>query len=474
MTMARAANPILDSPHLSRVTLSLAWPIIVSRLLHTFFHLANVAWVGRLGPEAIGAVTTSIYLFWTWYALAGMITLGATSVVARHVGAGRPDEAARVAGQGVGAILVLACVMTALGFVGAGPLFGIISDDPDVRRIGADYVRIVSLASVPTYIILIGEAIYRGSGDTRTPMRVLVATLAVHVVLDPFLILGVGPFPRLGVHGAALATLITQSLGATIYLVLALCGRWPFSVAAMFKGFRADGQVIRAMAGIGAPISAIGLLFSSVYLVLAKIAAGYGTPILAALGIVNRLESFSFLTSEGFGVAATTTTGQNIGAGQLDRADRLARRARTWSTALTFVCGVIFLAVPEQILMLFTDDPSVIERGALFLRIVALAQPFQGMEIALEGALAGAGDTRPAMLIAVPLSLVRIPIILWLAGPMGMGAVAIWWTITVTSILRGLLVEAWFRSGRWRRRHEAPGAGQVTPGNPSPAVGEGR
>jgi putative MATE family efflux protein len=469
LNTAAATNPILTSPQLSRVTLALAWPIILSRLLHTFFHLANVAWVGRLGPEAIGAVTTSIYLFWTWFALAGMISLGATSVVATAVGSGNRVEGARVAGQAILSTLLLGAAMTVVGVLGAGPLFDLISDDPLVSRVGADYVRIVSLASLPTYLVIIGEAIFRADGDTRTPMRVLFGTLSLHVLLDPFLIFGIGPFPELGVRGAALATLVTQCVGAAVYLVLAARGRAPFTARTMFPSLRPDARVIRRMAAIGAPISVIGLLFSSVYLVLAKIAAGYGTPILAALGIVNRLESFSFLAAEGFGVAATTMTGQNIGAGQLDRADRLARCARSWSTALTLVCGVIFLIVPEPILRLFTDDPVVVERGALFLRIVALSQPFQGMEVALEGALAGAGNTRPAMLISVPLSLVRIPVIVWLAGPMGLGAVSIWWTITVTSILRGILMELWFRTGRWRRRHL-----RADPGNCSPGAASGR
>ena len=461
-------NPILDSPRLSRVTLGLAWPVILSRTLHTLFHLANVAWVGRLGPEAIGAVTTGIYLFWTWYALAQMIALGATSVVANRIGAGNRPEGARIAGQAVVASLAMGALMTLAGALGAGPLFALISHDPGVADVGADYVRVVALASLPMYFVIIAEAVFRADGDTKTPMRVLLVMLSVHVALDPLLIFGIGPFPRLGVHGAALATVTTQCLGAVIYTILLLRHRWPFRLPMMFAGFRPDPAVIRRMAGIGAPISAFGLLFSSVYLGFAAIAAGYGTPILAALGIVNRLESFSFLTSEGFGVAATTMTSQNIGARNLDRADRLARIARTWSTVLTLVYGIGFFVFAEPLMRLFSGDPVVIERGALFLRIVAISQPFQGMEIALEGALAGAGDTRPAMLIAVPLSLVRIPIILWLAGPMGMGAVAIWWTITVTSTLRGLLLEAWFRTGRWRKRHLTRAAeideGSVAPG----------
>jgi len=139
------------------------------------------------------------------------------------------------------------------------------------------------------------------------------------------------------------------------------------------------------MAAIGAPIALIGFLFSAVYLGLSKIAAGYGTPILAALGVVNRIEGFSYLTAQGFSVAATTVVGQNIGAGLIERADRLARMARRWSVALTGLYGLVFFILAEPILRLFSHDPTVVERGIFFLQLVAIAQPFMGIDIALEG-----------------------------------------------------------------------------------------
>jgi putative MATE family efflux protein len=459
VTATAASNPILHSGNVDRLVLGLAWPVFLTRLVHTLFHLANLAWVGHLGPAAIAAVTTSIYVFWTYHSLAQLLAIGAASLIARHVGGGDRTRAAATAGQAVFASFLLGTLLLLLGVFGAAPLFELVTTDAEVRAAGIDYIRIVALAAPATFVFFAAESIYRGDGDTKTPMRVLLVTLALNIALDPFFILGIGPFPKLGVAGAAFVTMGVQWLGAAIYLVLFLRHRAPFPLRALFARFRPRWPVIRSLAAIGAPITVIGILFSVVYLWLAKVAAGYGTPIMAALGIVNRIEGLSFLTAAGFSVAATTLVGQNVGARQLDRADRLARRARTWSVWVTLAYGVLFLVLPEPLLRLFTDDPIVIERGALFLRIVALAQPFQGAEIALEGALAGAGDTRPAMLIAVPLSLIRIPLIVLLAGPLGLGAVAIWWTITATAILRGVLLEAWFRTGRWRRRHEPLPAG---------------
>lgn len=448
-----ADNHILTDPRLSRVVLRLAWPVFVSRLLHTLFHLANVAWMGQVGPAAIAAVTTSIFVMWTVHSLADMLAIGATSLVAQRIGAGDRRAAAATAGQGFFAAVMLGVAIAIAGIFGAGPLFRLITDDAAVSRAGATYLRFVTAVAPATLIIFLGESVFRGAGNTRTPMRVLLGTLVINIVLDPLLILGLGPLPRLGVLGAAIATAAAQCVGAAIYLVLFLRRRGPFPLGEMFRGFRPERAAIREMAGIGAPIALIGILFSVVYIGLSKIAAGYGTPILAALGVVNRIEGFSYLTAQGFSVAATTSVGQNIGAGQVERADRMARMARRWSVAITGLYGLIFLILAGPILRLFTDDTTVLTRGVLFLQLVATAQPFMGIDIALEGALAGAGDTRPAMLIAVPLSLVRLPLIVWLAGPMGIGAAAIWWVITITAIVRGIILEIWFRAGHWKRRH---------------------
>jgi putative MATE family efflux protein len=451
-TVPTAENPILRNPNLRAVTLSLAWPVFISRLLHTVFHLANIAWVGRIGADQIAAVTTSIFVLWTVQSLAGMVSIGATSIMARHFGAGDRLEAARTAGQALFAGVILGVLVSLAGVLGAGELFRRITDDPNVIREGTLYLRTTTGFSLSIFLLFLGEAMFRASGNTRTPMTVLLVSLGLNLALDPFLILGWGPFPRMGVAGAAIATVSTQALGVLIYAVLLLRKRMPFTVREMFSGFKPRPAQIRKLLSIGAPITAIGILFSIVYIGLSRLAAGYGTGILAALGIVNRIEGLSFLTAEGFGVAATTMAGQNLGAGLVERADRLIRTARRWSVGLTGLYGLIYFLFPAFILGLFTRDPEVIRRGSLFLMIVATAQPFMGIEIALEGGLAGAGDTRPAMFIAVPLSLIRIPVAIWLAGPLGLGAVSIWWTITVTAIVRGVLLEIWFRRGAWKSR----------------------
>jgi len=235
---APAGNDILTDPRLSRVVVRLAWPVFVSRLLHTLFHLANVAWMGQVGSAAIAAVTTSIFVMWTVHSLADMLAIGATSLVAQRIGGGDRPGAAATAGQGFFFATLLGVAIAVVGLLGAGPLFRLISDDPEVARSGGLYLRWMTAVAPATLIIFLGESVFRGAGNTRTPMRVLIGMLVINIILDPLLILGLGPLPRLGVLGAAIATATAQCLGAAIYLLLLLRRRGPFTLRDMFHRFR--------------------------------------------------------------------------------------------------------------------------------------------------------------------------------------------------------------------------------------------
>jgi putative MATE family efflux protein len=281
-------------------------------------------------------------------------------------------------------------------------------------------------------------------------MLVALAGITLNVVLDPLLILGVGPFPRLGVTGAGLATVAGETASLALALGLAATGRFPLRLAqarASFSAFRA-GQIFR----IGAPEAVIDFLFSAVYMVLAYVTGKFGAPATAALGIVNRLESVTYLTAAAIGLAVATMVGQNLGARLPDRA---AASARTGGILITGVAGlltVVYLALPEAIVRLFTDDAEVTRQAVLFLRIVAISQVFMGWELVYGQAFVGAGNTVPPMVISSLTSVARIPMAWGLAFHTSMGTDGIWWTISITGIVRGLLLVFWFRRGRWKER----------------------
>ncbi|MCA9750690.1 MAG: hypothetical protein KC591_00745, partial [Gemmatimonadetes bacterium] len=203
---------------------------------------------------------------------------------------------------------------------------------------------------------------------------------------------------------------------------------------------------------IGTPTAAVGILFSVVYLLISKLTESFGAPALAALGIVNRLESVNYLTSAAMGMGVAAMVGQNLGARQPDRAERVADRGAALITLTTGVVGGLYLLVPEFFVRLFTEDPAAIAESVNFLRIVAISQIFMGWELVYGQAFTGAGDTLPPMHISVWMSVLRVPLAWWFADHTSGGLDGVWWVISLTCILRGILVAGWFRVGRWKTR----------------------
>jgi putative MATE family efflux protein len=319
------------------------------------------------------------------------------------------------------------------------------------------YLRLLCAYAPVWYMNLVFENVFRATGDTRTPFRVLGITLLFNFVVDPLLIHGPGPFPRLGVAGAGLATGLAQVVGALVYVAATRGHRQPVPFRDALRTARPRFAELGRLARVGLPMSSISIMFSAVYLVLSRITGEFGTGALAALGIVNRVESMAFLTVHGLGVATATLVGQNLGAGLVDRAERLAERANRLGMAAGAAAMLVFVLVPRQLVGLFTDDPQTLRLGSEFLRIVGYCQVLQAWELVLEGAFSGAGHTLPAMLISVPVSLLRIPVAWGLAVGAGLGPVAVWWTISVSAALRGGAILWWWRRGTWKTGH-APGA----------------
>jgi putative MATE family efflux protein len=439
---------LLTAGPIAPALLRLAWPVFLARALHTLYGVADTAWVGRLGAEAVAAVSTGFFASWALIGVGTMLVAGVTSLVSQTVGAGRDEEAARVVSTGLALAVAAGTAVAALGWFGAPLLFRALFDDPRVAALGSTYLSMISLAAPAMYVVFVVEAMYRSCGDSRTPMLVVLAGTLLNVILDPLLILGVGPLPRLEVAGAALATLLGEGVSLSLAAGLALRGRFPLPLAgARFSGLRA-GQILR----IGAPEAVIDLLFSTVYLVLAHVTGAFGSAATAALGIVNRMESVTYLSAAALGMAVATMVGQNLGAGQPGRAEASARAGGRLVTVLAAALTVVFLVAARPIVALFTSDPEVIRQGALFLRLVAISQVFMGWELVYGQAFVGAGDTLPPMVISAGTSIARIPLAWWLAFDTPAGVDGIWWTISLTGILRGALIVAWFRLGRWKER----------------------
>jgi putative MATE family efflux protein len=286
------------------------------------------------------------------------------------------------------------------------------------------------------------DAAFRSAGDTRTPFLILAASVAVTLVLDPILIVGWGPVPALGVAGAAIATICTRAVAFLIGLTIV--GR-----RGVVRFGRPDLRVLAAVLRIGLPTAMTGVVFSLIYVMVTRTATQFGTPALAALGIGHRVESWLYMIGVGCGAATAAIVGQNLGAGRVDRAERAG-----WiSVGFCSVFGVIAFAVeitfPEQFASIFSSDPAVIAAAAGYLRIAAVSQVGICAEIVLEGALGGAGATLPPMLTSTAITASRIPLAAWAAARWGIDG--LWWTISITALLRAAGMMLLWRAGGWKR-----------------------
>jgi putative MATE family efflux protein len=416
-------------------------------------------WVGRLGSAPLAAVMTSLFSLWMLYSFADLVAVGATALVARHVGAGDLGRAGKVATDAVALGLIVSAPFVIAGGFGARAIFRFVGGASEVQELGSAYLSICAAASPVIFSALILEAIARAVGDTRRPMHVLSATLLVNAALDPFLILGWGPFPRLGVQGAAAATVAAQIVGLLLFIRLFKRRDAPLRLAP-FRTREMSVASFGRILLIGLPTTLNGILFSFVYLWFGSIAARFGTGSLAAIGLGNRVESLAYLTAYGFSVATAAMVGQNLGAGRPERAERTAWTAVGIIFAFVTAYAVALVLFRRPIVSLFTRDPSVIASGAGFLRVLALCIPFVGPEVVISGAFGGAGNTVPPTVISLPLSLARIPLAWLLAVALGWGPSGIWWTITVTCAVRSLLLVGWFRTNRWKTAGLAAAVGK--------------
>jgi MATE family, multidrug efflux pump len=439
---ATRATGVLTTGPLRAMILRLAIPAVAMMACHFTFGLIDAMWVGRLiGPAALAAVSTAGFYTWILLSLGEMVEVGLIAVAARRHGEGFPDRAARVVAAAVLYALAAGVVVSGTGLAVADAMFRFMGVPQEVATLGHEYLSTWLLGGPLVFGFFAIEATFRAAGDTRTPMLLLVTSVLLSLTLDPLLIAGIGPFPRLGVEGAALASVMVRGGGFLIGVVIALRrGLLPLRAP--------DWRSIPTLLRIGAPMSLAGVLLSFIYIWLTRFTAQFGTPALAALGVGHKVEGLGFIAISGLGLAAAALVGQNLGAGQEERARQGVRLTILYCLVVTVPTALAFVLIPERLVAMFTTDPGVIEDGGLYLRIIAFAQIGQTFEIVFEGALAGAGYTFWPMLIGTVFTALRIPLAAWWSRPLGL--FGIWLALSLTAISRGIANTYFWLRGTWR------------------------
>ena len=441
----------ITSGPIVRTIFSLAVPVVLGMLMEFALSVTDFFWVGQLGPTAQDAITSSMVIHWTMFGLFSLISIGTTALVSRYVGARDFDQVRFYVRQTIQMTILFGLILSVAGYFLTPWFLSIMETSEATLEYAVPYLRIFFIS---IFLFALAEAIYgifRASGDTRTPMKIAVVAVTVNMILDPILIHGYGPFPRLEVPGAAIATTVSVLIASSLAVAKIVRGGLGYEVPRLFgtlPNFRAMGKIAK----IGLPISTQQVTFVVVYWFLIAIVHKYGPTAGAAMGIGNRMESFAYLTCSGFSIAAATMVGQNLGAGNPDRAARCAWGAVGLAVGLTSIISVLFLTIPEAIVGIFTDNADVKRVAVAYLMILGLSQVTMALEIVLEGAFSGAGDTIPPMVVMIPGAVIRIPLAYYLCFTLDWGINGVWWTLTMTTSVKALIIAYWFWLGRWKRK----------------------
>jgi putative efflux protein, MATE family len=434
---------------LNRAILLLAVPMVLEMLMESLFAVVDVFWVSRLGRDAVAVIGLTESVMSLIYAVAIGISFAATAIVARRIGEKDPERAARSAAQ----IVMLGVTVSA----GLGLLFGWFAPDilrlmgasPAIVELGSDFARIMLGGNVTVFMIFLINAIFRGAGDAVLAMRTLWLANALNIVLGPCFIFGWGPFPEMGVTGAAVATNIGRGVGV-LYQLWHLAGH-NSRVRVRPPHFRPAFDVLKGIITTSGNGILQLVISTTSWVGLFKILSMFGSAALAGYTIAIRIVVFVLMPAWGLANAGATLVGQNLGAQQPDRAEAAIRIATRFNVILLGIVGAAFVIFAYPLVRLFTSDPETLTYGARALWIVSLAFPLYAAGMCMEAAFNGAGDTwTPTRLNFFCFWLGQVPLAWILADIVGLGAMGVFIAVPISFSVLALWGWLLFKRGKWK------------------------
>ncbi len=431
--------------------LRLAAPLMAANILNTVYNLVDMFWVGRLGATAVAAVAIVFPTQWLLISMAMGFTIAGAALVSQWTGALDSDRANFAAAQTLMVSFLLSLVLAVIAFLLRRQLLRLLGASGELYQPTLDYVSVIFWTVPLTFIMIAFSSVMRGAGDTVRPMYVTIASVLLNLVLDPLLILGYGPFPAMGVAGAAWATLVARLAAAIAGLWMLFNGRE--AVVIKLHQLRPDPDTIRQLARIGVPAGVDGAARSFSAVAMIAIVTRFGPAATAAYGIGVRVMSLVWTASGGMGQAVATGVGQNLGADMEDRSTKSAWTGTYITFGLLGFAGLLAILFAPYIIDVFVDNPEVIELGTQFLRISGWGFGFAGALMVIQGAFQGAGRTGYSMLLSLLNRwLLRFPIAIALAFVAGMGVTGVWWAFLISDVGGFTVGAAWMKWGSWQQR----------------------
>jgi putative MATE family efflux protein len=425
--------------------------MVVMETLWVASQIVDMIWVGKLGSAAIAGVGVANIVIMLVMSMDMGLVVGVRAMIARFVGAGQARQASHVAGQAVTLGVIWGLLMTVVGLFVTTPLLHFFGVEQEVVSEGAAYLRVTFYGFVTMVVFVRGLYTLQSAGDALTPMVVEAFVRMVHIVLCPFLVLGLWIFPRLGVSGAALSNVIAQTIGAVLMMLILLTG---FSRLKLTRGdFRLVPDVVGRLLKIGIPALIMNMQRTFGNFVLTWIIAPFGTLAIAAHSLASRVEMLLYMPAMGLGQGAGVLVGQNLGAREPERAEKGAWVAVAVIEAFMLVCAGVILFFADAVMGIFTPDADLVQLGATFLRIATAAYVVMSLNTVLQNAIAGAGDTMPNMVISIAMIwAVQLPLAYFLPRITDLGVFGVRWAVVAATYAGVLAYLVYFKVGRWKTK----------------------
>lgn len=431
---------------------SIAIPIIFSNILQSGYQLIDTFWLGRLGANAVASVSLSFPILFLVLSLGGGLTLAGTVIVSQYKGANNQRQIDFSSSQTVFVVFIISLLLALVGNFAAAPMMRLVGAGPEILEDSVTYFRISSYGFIFLFMFFVFQSLMRGIGNVLLPMYIILGTVFLNLVLDPLFIYGWGPIPGYGVAGAAMVSVLTQGISAVAGLYILWRGRQGIRIK--WSDMYFDLSFMKKLFKIGLPSSFEQSTRAAGMTMMVVLVTGFGSEVVAAYGIGSRILSLVIVPALGLAIATTALVGQNVGAGKIDRAEKIGNLSYKVSFSSLSLIGVLFYLFAENLTAFFVpNEPQVIQDGAFFIRIMSLSFGFMGVQQVLNGLFNGTGFTKASMMISIlGLWVLRFPLAYYLSHHTSLGYEGIWWAFPISNLITGAVAFTFYKSGYWKRR----------------------
>ncbi|MGL5416206.1 MAG: MATE family efflux transporter [Clostridium sp.] len=430
----------LTEGNITKSLLALSLPIIMTNFIQTAYGMVDMIWIGRLGSDAVAAIGTASFFINLSFAIATIVLIGTGVKLSHAIGRGEHEDEHTYIDNGIIMIVILGIIYMLFLIVFRKPLIDFYKlGNPWVTNMAEKYLVISAIGIVVMYLNSLFTIIFNSYGNSKMPFRANTTGFIFNIILDPILIFGLFHIPQLGVLGAAFSTLISRCIVLAIFL-----WKGREQIGAFKEGIRFRFDKAKEVMKLGFPVTIQRVTFSLISITIGRIVSDFGATAIAVQKVGVQIESVSYVTIGGLQGAISAFVGQNYGADKKERIIEGYKKALTLTIIFGGMVSLIFILFPKMIFSIFLPDPSALEMGAGYMRILGFSQVFMCMELLTVGAFNGIGKTHVPPFISTTFSLLRIPCALILSSSSLLGLDGIWWSISISSVFKGVILVSGF------------------------------